>query len=88
MRCSRGWEKLRGRWREKVQDVVVPAVRRTDPEMRGVEALALTVGKVGDHNLLENGSAEMGGKKESDAVEVADVDAAGVARRSLRTLID
>lgn len=44
--------------------------------MRGVEALALTVGKVGDHNLLENGSAEMGGKKESDAVEVADVDAA------------
>ncbi len=51
--------------------------------MRGVEALALTVGKVGDHNLLENGSAEMGGKKESDAVEVADVDAA-----CLRTLVD
>ena len=44
--------------------------------MGRVEALALAVGQVGDHNLLENGSAEMGGKKEPDAVEVADVDAA------------
>ena len=56
--------------------------------MGRVEPLALAVGEIGDDELLENGSAEMGGKKESHAVEVADVDAARVARGSLGTLVD
>ena len=79
-----GCEEMAG----KVQNVVIPAVRRTDPEMGSVEALALAVGEIGHDELLEKRSAEMGGKKESHAVEVADVDAARVARGSLGTLVD
>lgn len=71
-----------------IQNVVIPAVRRTNPQMSGVVALALAVGEIGDDKFLEKWSAKMGGKKESDAVEVADVDAARVTRRSLGTLVD